>query len=186
MPTRKPLDDLMNKAKEYAEFTMRNGGCVPPTMLALTPEGPVLYTPAGLGDASAKDSFANTARLICAGYGAIAVVMVLESWAVFAKDGKLPDDTPPSESVDRREFVVLMGEARGNASHSFLPILRTDAGGFFGFGEPEVIGYDTLRGRFAEILPPKMPDKQAREMAQTLLEVMGVTKASLRPTPGRN
>ncbi len=42
MPTRKPLDDLMNKAKEYAEFTMRNGDCVPPTMLALTPEGPVL------------------------------------------------------------------------------------------------------------------------------------------------
>ncbi len=180
------LKTLLEDAKNYAEFSMRNIGHVPPTMLAVTPEGTLTFLPDGLEDEKAKTSFANTARMICIGYGATAVVMILESWATFAKNGKRLDDTPPSEAMDRKEFVVLMAEAVGFKTTEFMPILRTDAGGFFGFGEFDSSQLNGFQGRFAETLPPIKPDKKRMEMAQTLLQVMGVTKSSLQSKPGRN
>ncbi len=180
------LETLLHQARKYAEFSMRNIGHVPPTMLAMTPEGTLTFLPDGLEDEKAKTSFANTARMICVGYGATAVVMILESWATFAKQGKRLDDTSPSEAMDRKEFVVLMGETAGKKTTEFLPILRTDAGGFFGFGEFDSSGLEGFQGRFAEMLPPIKPDKQMREMAQMLLQAMGVTKNLLQPKHGRN
>ena len=180
------LKTLLEDAKNYAEFSMRNIGHVPPTMLAMTPEGTLTFLPDGLEDEKAKDSFTNTARMICIGYGATAVVMILESWATFAKNGKRLDDTPPSEAFDRKEFVVLMAEAVGIKTTEFMPILRTDAGGFFGFGEFDSSQLNGFQGRFAETLPPIKPDKKMMEMAQMLLQVMGVTKSSLQSKPGRN
>jgi hypothetical protein len=45
----------------------------------------------------------------------------------FAKPDKPLDvDTPPSEALDRREFVILTGESRGQRKQRFLPIIRTD------------------------------------------------------------
>jgi len=64
------LKTLLEDAKNYAEFSMRNIGHVPPTMLAVTPEGTLTFLPDGLEDEKAKTSFANTARMICIGYGA--------------------------------------------------------------------------------------------------------------------
>ena len=177
---------LVTEARNYAEFSMRNIGHVPPTMLAMTPEGTLTFLPDGLEDEKAKTSFANTARMICAGYGATAVVMILESWATFAKNGKRLDDTPPSEAMDRKEFVVLMGETTGRKTTEFMPILRTDAGGFFGFGEFDSSGLEGFQGRFTEMLPPIKPDGQMREMVRLLLQKMGVTKNLLQPKPGRN
>ena len=182
----KALEILLDEARKYAEFSMRNIGHVPPTMLAMTPEGTLTFLPDGLEDENAKTSFANTARMICVGYGATDVVMILESWATFAKEGKKLDDTPPSEAMDRKEFVVLMGETTGKKTTEFLPILRTDAGGFFGFGEFDSSGLEGFQGRFAETLPPIKPDKKMMAMAQMLLQVMGVKKSSLRSKPGRN
>jgi hypothetical protein len=67
-----------------------------------------------------------------------------------------------------------------------MPIIRTDAGGFFGFGEFDSSGLEGFEGRFAEILPPKKPDGQMREMVRLLLQKMGVTRNSLLPKQGRN
>jgi len=54
-----------------------------------------------------------------------------------AKLGETLDMTgPPSEAFDRREAVVLSGETVEHGRRMLLPIIRTDAGGFFGFGEP--------------------------------------------------
>lgn len=186
MSTPKALAILLDEARKYAEFSMRNIGHVPPTMFAMTPEGTMTFLPDGLEDEKAKTSFANTARMICVGYGATAVVMILESWATFAKQGNSLDDTPPSEAMDRKEFVVLMGETIGKKTTEFLPILRTDAGGFFGFGEFDSSGLEGFQGRFAEMLPPIQPDQKMREMAQLLLQAMGVTKNLLQPKHGRN
>ncbi len=41
---------------------------------------------------------------------------------------------------------------------SALPIVRTDAGGFFGFGESEIPARTKMKGRFAQLLPTKVPD----------------------------
>ena len=84
------------------------------------------------------------------------MVMILESWVTMAKPGETLDtETPPSEAFDREEFVVVMGETVGRKTQRFLPILRTDAGGFFGFGEFDASKFDGIEGRFAGMLPPK-------------------------------
>ena len=78
-PQQRTLDDLLAYAEGYAEFSMRKLGRVPPSLLATSPKGSVHFIPVNLKDVRAKDSFANTARLICVGYEVTAAVLVLEA-----------------------------------------------------------------------------------------------------------
>jgi hypothetical protein len=175
------LDELLVRAQGYAEFAMRNIGRVPPSLLAETPTGPIHFIPSSLTDERAKNDFADTARLICVGYGATAAVMVLEAWMKVAKPGEGLDPTEPSsEAFDRREVVALTGETLEYRKQKMLPIIRTDAGGFFGFGEYDGPKLDDYQGRFAQILPPRVPDAKARETARGLLAEVGVTEQQLR------
>ena len=64
---------------------------------------------------------------------------------------------PTSEAFDRREVVVLTGETALHCKQMLLPIIRTDAGGFFGFGEHDSPKLDNFNGRFAQLLPPNSP-----------------------------
>ena len=113
-PDRAALDALMRKAEDGAVFAMRKIGQVPPTFLAATPSGLLTFIPSTMADERAKDNLANTARLICAGYGATAAVLMIEAWMRLAPPGgKLDMDTPPSEALDRRAVVLLIGETLG-------------------------------------------------------------------------
>ena len=178
MARKVPMDlgSLLAQAEHYAESAMRGTGHVPPTLLAATISGPLVFIPQTLENDSAKEDFANTARLVCAAHDADSAVMILESWATVANPGEpLDTDTPPSEAINRREFVVLMGEDRaGNRLHRFLPIIRTDAGGFFGFGEFDLPGLDKLQGRFARILSPTPLTDEMRNAAQAMLNTLGI------------
>ena len=166
---------------------MKNIGRVAPTMLAVSPDGLLHFIPESLADERAKNDFANIGRLVCAAYGVTYMVMILESWVTMAKpEQTLDTTTPPSEAFDREEFVVVMGEAQGRKTQRFLPILRTDAGGFFGFGEFDALKFDGIEGRFAGMLPPQQPTPETRKMAQELLAAMGVTREALQPNPGNN
>ena len=50
--------------------------------------------------------------LVCIAHSAKACVLTLESWMKTATPGEKLDMTePPSEAFDRREVVVLLGEA---------------------------------------------------------------------------
>jgi hypothetical protein len=93
---------------------------------------------------------------------------------------------PPSEPFDRQEVVVLTGETVQYCKQMLLPIIRTDAGGFFGFGEHDGPKLDNFEGRFAQLLPPKQPTGEARELARALLAAMGVTEEQLRGDAERN
>jgi hypothetical protein len=164
------LDDLLARAEHYADFAMRNLGRLHPALFLLGDHGLEMVMPDHLRDEDAKDDFALQARLACIAHGATAAVMALEAWATFAKPNQPLDlSTPPSEAFDRREFVVLMGESRSGCRQRMLPIIRTDAGGFFGFGESEVPDAEEMSGRFAKILPPRVPTPQDRAMAKALL-----------------
>ncbi len=181
------LDTLIAYAEGYAEFVMKNIGRVPPTMLAVSPEGLLHFLPESLADERAKDNFANVGRLICAAYGATAAVMILEVWMKMAKPGETLDtEEAPSEAFDREEFVVVMGETRGRKTQRFLPIIRTDAGGFFGFGEFDASKFDGIEGRFAGMLPPKVPTRETREATLAVLTVMGITREDLQRRPRNN
>jgi hypothetical protein len=169
------LDDLIAQAEHYANYSMRNIGRVPPALFLLGADGPVMFLPENMADDSAKDDFATTARLMCIAHAATATVMTLEAWAKFAKPGEKFDMTePPSEAFDREEVVVLMGESRDGQKQKFLPIIRSGNGKFFGFGESDAPDMDEMKGRFAQILPPKVPDDEMRLLAKAMLKVKGV------------
>ena len=169
------LDDLLAQAEHYANYSMRNIGRVPPALFLIGADGPVMFMPENMADDGAKDDFATTARLMCIAHAATATVMTLEAWAKFAKPGEEFDMTePPSEAFDRKEVVVLMGESRDGQKQKFLPIIRSGNGKFFGFGESDTPGMDEIEGRFAQILPPNVPDDQMRLLAKAMLKVKGV------------
>ena len=185
-PALTQLDDLMAHAEGYANCLMQKNGRVPPTVVAATPRRVLCYVPHDLADVWVMDNFANAARLNCAAYAAEAVVMVVEAWVTMAKPDEPLDDTPPSEAFDRREFVVLMGEAAGQKKQKLLPIIRTDAGGFFGFGEFDSRAFDGFQGRFVGLLPPKVLNAEQRALAKAMLEMLGITDATLGPGFPRN
>lgn len=178
------LDDLLAQAEHYAEFCMRNSGKMSPTLFLIGADGPLMFVPASLADANEKDDFATTARLLCIAHAATASVMTLEAWMKSATPGENFDMTePPSEAFDRREVVVLMGESHTGQKQKFLPIIRSGNGKFFGFGESEVLGMDQMKGRFAQILPTKVPDAAMRDLAKAMLKVKGVGRATAGKSP---
>lgn len=174
------LQSLIAEATRYAHFTMKTSGSLAPMMMASTDQGLMLFSPDRLSDTGAKDDFANKVRLITASYGASAVVLILESWITKAKVGeKLDIETPPSESYDREEVVVLIGQApQGNITH-LLPIHRLGNGKFWNLGDAQEMAADSFEGRFAGMLPPKPVDERTRQMGRVLLEAMGVKIQSL-------
>src|SRR5580658_469324 len=87
------LDDLLAQAEHYANFSMRNMGRLPPTLLLLASEGLLMFMPESLLDENAKDEFATNARLICIAHDATSVVMALEAWVKYAKPGEKFDET---------------------------------------------------------------------------------------------
>jgi hypothetical protein len=166
---------------------MRNIGHVPPALLADSPNGVIQFVPDNLKDVRAKDTFANTARLLCVAYEVTAAVLVLEAWMKKAKPGETLDMTEaPSEAFDRQEVVVLTGETVQHSKQMLLPIIRTDAGGFFGFGEDGGSQLHNFEGRFAQLLPPKQPPAEAKELALGVLAAMGITEEHLRGGAERN
>ena len=92
-------------------------------------------------------------------------------------DEKFDETERPSEAIDRREVIVLTGESHSVQKQKFLPIIRSDNGKFFGFGESEVPNFDKMRGRFAQLLPTKVPDTAMRDLAKAMLKVKGVGRA---------
>ncbi len=181
------LDELLALAQGYAEFAMRNIGHVPPALLAESPTGLIHFVPDSLKDERSKDNLANTARLICVGYEVTASVLVLEAWMKMAKPGETLDMTePPSEAFDRQEVVVLTGETAQHCKQMLLPIIRTDAGGFFGLGEHVGPKLNNFEGRFAQLLPPKRPGAEGIDLARAMLVAMGVTEERLRGNAERN
>jgi hypothetical protein len=183
-PKRQTLDDPLAHAERYAEFSMRKLGRMPPTFFLIGADGPQMFMPENLEDEASKDDFATNARLMCIAHAATACVMALESWAKFARqEEKLDLTEPPSEAFDRQEVVMLMGEDRAGQKQKLLPIVRSGNGNFFGFGEQNAPGLDAMRGRFAQILPPRGPAEQDRVLAQVMLQVKGVTAATLPSGP---
>lgn len=78
-------------------------------------------------------------------------------------DEPLKTLTPPSESYDREEVVVLIGQApQGN-------INRLGNGKFWNLGDPEDMLADSFEGRFAGMLPPKPADEKTRQMGKSCL-----------------
>ncbi len=104
-------------------------------------------------------------------------------WITKAKANEPLDTlTPPSESYDGEEVVVLIGQSpQGNITH-LLPVHRLGNGKFWNLGDAEDMPADSFEGRFAGLLPPKPADEKTRQMGKMLLQAMGV---KVMPWKGR-
>jgi hypothetical protein len=126
------------------------------------------------------------ARLLCVAHAVTAAVMVAEAWVTIAKPGGAVDlSIPPSQSPDRRELVVLMGEEQAGNRQKFLPIIRNDAGQFLRFGEFELPRIDAVAGRFAQFISSVVPSPQEQAIAKTLLRFRGLegSRQAISRTP---
>ena len=169
------LDDLLAQAGHYAEFCMRSSGQMRPALFLIGADGPLMIAAASLDGVEEKDAFVTTARLICIAQAATAVVVALEAWMSFAKPGESVDTAePPSEALDRKEVVMLMGEAKTGHKQRFLPIIRSGNGRFFGFDETGTPEIDQIGGRFSQILSAETPSVEHRLIAKAMLEVKGI------------
>jgi hypothetical protein len=173
----KTLENLLQQAEHYSEYMMTgSSGSVPPTLMALTPEGFVMHIPRRFNSPDDKDLFAKTIRLMAVAYRASAVAMISESWIVTKnrRDKELDLSVAPSESPDREEVVSIMGESREGCGQRFLFIQRDSLGKFTGFGTSLLPQIQTLEGRFAGLLPPKEPTDEIAMAARNLLQSMGI------------
>ena len=182
-PNPKTLDELLANAEHFARYCMGNSGSITPALFFIGPDGQGMFCPQSLADERQKNDFADLSRFACIAYAATACVMVLEAWAKFAKPGEEFDTSePPSEAIDRQEYVILSGESRTGNRQRFLPIIRSSNGRFFNFGDPNEPN-ENMTGRFAQILPPKEPDAQMRELAMMMLQVKGAGHTIQSPGP---
>lgn len=169
------LEDLFGNAEQYAEFHLRYVGNVPTTVFLVGSKGPFTMVAPRLDNEEEKSAFAADARLLCVARGATTAVMTLEAWTVLGTPAVPPDlKHPPSLSPNRREMVVLLGEAAGIQKAKFLPILRNASGAFTGFGEAQVLQGSQAQGRFAQILPAQPPTAEEQERAEAILRAKGI------------
>ena len=94
--------DRLFRAEEFARFSLRARGKVPPALLALGPDGPLFFLPSTLADERAKDNFATTARLICIAHTATAAVMILEAWMKLNQSIQGARETRERREMDRQ------------------------------------------------------------------------------------
>lgn len=169
------LEPLAAQATDYALHMMRTTGSVPPTVIADTDEGYVFCMPSELTDDSAKDRFAEVARLFAIAQSARSLVMIAEAWArVPDASGHLDTETPPSQSPDRKEVVVLMLEDHSRNATVMLPILRDSAGAFTAFGDPGPMQFGESVGRFSGLMPRNKPSVREAAQARTTLQALGM------------
>ena len=176
-PNPKTLDDLLANALHYAEYCMRGTGNIPPTLFLVGRDGKqIMFMPENLADVDAKDNFAQMSKLMAVATGATIAVMALEAWIKTGKVGETMDMTElPSEAFDRQECVVLMGESMSEGQkQQMLPIIRSGNHKFFGFGDSEISKMDKMEGRFSQLLPTKVPDKNMRALAAAMLKVKNI------------
>src|SRR5664280_2373400 len=128
-PQQKTLDDLLAYAEGYAEFSMRKLGRVPPSLLAVSPKGSFHFIPSSLKDVRAKDTFANTARLICLAYGVSFAVIVFEACL------RVPRGTPTTDQLQLQiassAWPGKVPSDRSATSRRYAKNTRAFRGGYF-------------------------------------------------------
>jgi len=164
LPTAVQLAMLANR---LALHHMRGKGQVPATVLITTESVTYEFVSPALTDIAAKDKLVQTARLLAIANQAQAVTVLLECWARFSRE-------PGGALGCRQEAVVIATETRDGPQVSLLGIDRRRNGRFKSFSKVEIPAITTLAGRFAGLLPPKVPTAQDINQAKILLGLFGI------------
>jgi len=171
----KLVSQLLTHGRHYAEKYLREAGHLPPAFFGITAKNLITLLPRKFEDAEDKAEFMLFVRLLGIAHELTAAALVAEVWSVEASADELPG-TPPSESLNRKECVMVSCEIPGGTKQPVLfPIIRTDAGTFFDLGKPEFADPGSTRSRLSQFFPDRQPTKADREQARRLLQTMTAT-----------
>lgn len=143
--------------------------------------GKLLPIPIRVNEDDPCGEFCAIGRSLCIGLSATACAMATELWLANIR----PSDRLHSreemlgwsaEPIERIEHVLLFAEESGGKKARLLPIVRTDADDFFGFGETIVLDLQKARGEVPAIFPRSAPSKAERELARKLVIATGLEK----------
>ena len=186
-PDPEHLEALAKQAKDYALHMMRTTGSVPPTVIADTDEGYVFCMPTALTDETAKDRFAEVAKLFAVAYRARALVKVVESWVRLPDSrGHLDTNIRPSEAADRKEMVALLLEDRGTSATRLIPILRDSNEAFTDLGPDAPLEIGDSAGRFSQLMPRHKPSADECAKAKHTLFSLGMKMENRGFDPSMN
>jgi hypothetical protein len=175
------LEELMNEAQLIATTMMREIGEMSAALFVHGNDGKTIFRPTSMDNEASKDRFAEDSKMVCIACGADAVVYCSEAWMLTPKKDKPLDlSIAPSQSPDRKEVLVFIGEARGEYIHKSLPIVRDGDGKLAGFGEALEIHPDSVGGRFAHFLTALPPTEEDRQLAKWYLAAKGIVLAEKR------
>jgi hypothetical protein len=169
-PELKTLDDLLPLAQDFVEHCARQKDAVPAALFLTGPQGAFLSPPGQFADLGEKLGYDQTARLMCVAHAASACVLILAVSGPKEDDSEPADPAPPAEDVmEHEEFVLLMGEDRSGSKQVYLPVIRSDNGRFFGFGESREGTILPGENHFGPLLAPLLPDELDCQRAQAIL-----------------
>ena len=192
MMTLRTMEELMAHAEFFALQAMLATGTCRPCLFFTNAEGQPGFFMHGNGEFNEAeiDGFVQMARMVTLANAAIACVFISEIWVSVA-DVRPGESGPaaaarivkekgmPSEDFERREMIMFAGESFDRRVCKVLPIVRSDNGKFFNFGESDVPMMDTAKGdqydgRFAHILTTRQPPPQVQELAKLFLKLNGL------------
>jgi len=166
------LDDLLVHAEDYATKHLRNGQQCPQTVFMQSLHGPMMLTSGEFNNERNTKEFLTAARMVCVANGATASVLVMEGWTQKAKGIELLNiANRPSESPDRQETLMLLGETRYESSQALLPILRSESGRFIGYGEGLKRESGRVEGGFASLLSVEFQSREEQAAAAETLQL---------------
>ena len=172
------LHDLLQQAEHYAEASMLSRGAVPLSLMVLAPEGLLVHATDKSDTNEQKKYFATVATVAAVAYKATAVAVIAESWVAGLAERSEEDSSDvnaPSESSDRKEAVMIIGQSRSATTTRFLFIDRDNSGGFTGFGPSLLPDMDGgLEGHFSNLMPARETDDDDSLAAFRLLQSAGI------------
>ena len=180
--TMKALRARFDHDVRHAEAALIQDGCLAPMFAVTTGDGRLLPVMADFGTPKAKQACITAVRLLCIAEDAVMATHMAEAWLVV---GELVPGVSPGQSDRRVEAVLVSVNGRVGREVKCLSSVREILRGIDGRpsglrplalpGKKKGSQVD-LGGPMSELLPPQLPTREQRLIAQVALERMGLLK----------
>ena len=167
-PTDPGINQLMDDSEAFVREIMTNRGSVAPQFVLRIGQAmvPIL---AEFQDTRSKNNTVALVRLMTTVLNPQSVSFVAESWMSQAASEADARSTPPSQSPDRKEAVVVQVSTPIDERMRLLLIERDENGGYAHLNQ---MGEDEsgASGRFSNIYPDRPPSPEEHATAREILE----------------
>lgn len=171
----------MNGAREQIAKSKRaDETTLLPHFVAFTEDNGIIMAATPFASVEERDKIFMRVKLLFIAHNVVRFLFCTETWFTEVPyDVDVSDVPPPSQSPNRREGILVVGVSDDETIYMSSTIERNPDGSVASTSEPGSIGdFTEMRMRLSEMLPTKSSREspQRREIAQVLLNLMGVEK----------